>query len=710
MANTRGASSSLTLESLQSDSGQLKEVDLGMRSKFDIRSTSGSQMEESYGFIDASHSNLSLQAISTGFELPPKYSNQSRPPWTVSPVATNTHLWDLSGKIMQETPKMKSSDNIVHQFQDHSRQNKNVKLPQLFEFEDGAKHPCECLDEMHKELQNTLHQLKVLHAFPPGSNFEDEHSGLVRAMLAMTQQLASLKESSHLYDDSMPKPETRNQISVSDLRDLVYQIFKSETMIPGRQSAYDPSPSSASSLMLCTRSNLYTVILECLSKVRSDWSLQYKQLEEQFLKSCQEIKMTRLEAADKIKKTTAQYKDADSVWETTHSQHLITIGNLREQLHNMTVRYSSLQVESKSAQEYQEKELRQQVSHLQGQVSALKQMVEKQAVQNSEETRRYEALSVENDKLLQTLSMLPRRDELNEVLSAENSKLQLILQQKQAEYDSLSSKFSDMQSHQQLVLNSSSSSKEEMMLLQVKNSELLAEQQRIHDALISSLRAGSALENENNRLKQHVEEKTLEISAKDDEIRQHELFQLDFTESQSKKLQECTFILQEARSLYLRTLPGVLQDSQNEDFRTMEHGDLCGLIRSEVTIISERQLSLEKTVQELRQRIKALRTQAKVASSKAVKDIEDRIYEVENIMDHHVDALLRQQVLVAVDGAKSQLRDFNTAHEHHYVMGMQDINDSLHNDIMETNIRDRSLRARLSAIFEPSQKSRHQNR
>jgi hypothetical protein len=713
-SNSRGASSSFNLESLQPNFSQLREIDLGARVNVDLRSTLDSQVEESFGFIDASHNSLSFQTRLAGFELPPKYLHETRPSWAVSPAASYPPFWDSSGEHFQETQQMKSSTHIVHDFKDHRRLNTSVKLPQLFDLEDGAKKSCVSLDNMHKELQSTLHQLKVLHAFPPGTKFEDEHSGLVKAILAMTELLASLKDSSNLLNALNPPPT--NEISANKLRDLVSQIFFTENVVSGLRSAHDPSGPATSSHFVCSRNNLFTSIRECLSKTRSDWSAQYKQLEDQFLKSSQEIKTIRLEAADAIQRATAQYKDADSVWETTHSQHLITIGNLREQLHNMTLRYSNLQVESKSDQEHQEKELRQQISHLQGQVNALKQVAEKQTFHNAEESRRYEALSVEHDKLLQTLSILPRRDEHNEALSAEKSKLQLVLEQKQADHDLLATKFSNLQSHfnqqqisfQQLVLNTSSFSKEEMIELQVQNSELLAEQQRNHDALVASLRTCSALENENNGLKQYLDEKSFEISAKDDEIRRHELFQLNCAESHSKQLQECTSILLESRTLYLRALPGILQqESQNED--SMEHADLCDLIRSEVTTILERQLNLERTVQELRQRIKALRTQAKVASSKALKDTEDRMCEVENIMNHTVDAIMRQQVLAAVDGAKSQLRDLNVAHEHHYVMGLQDINDCLHKDILETIIRDRPLRARISAIFEISQKSLHAN-
>jgi hypothetical protein len=124
-----------------------------------------------------------------------------------------------------------------------------------------------------------------------------------------------------------------------------------------------------------------------------------------------------------------------------------------------------------------------------------------------------------------------------------------------------------------------------------------------------------------------------------------------------------------------------------------------------MTILLDRQQNLEKTVQELRQRIKVLRTQAKVASSKAFKDTQDRICDVENLMDHTVDDVLKQHVLVAIDRAKSQLRDFNIAQEHNYVLGLQDINDCLHKEIMETVSRDRSLRGRISAIFDGSDKN-----
>lgn len=710
LTNARGENSTFTPPSLEMDSGRLKEVNLAVSGNFDLRSTSNYRAEESYGFIDTSHRILPSQTRSAGFELQPKHSLESRPAWVVSPVASNPTFWDMSGKHLQETQTKKHSGNIVHDFQDRSRI-AIVRPPQLFELEDNSKKTYVSLNDMQKELQNTLHQLKVLHAFPPGSNFEDEHSELVRAILAMTKELASLKCSSDRNDSI--KAQTINQLSASDFRDLVSQIFDSEIAISDLHFAHDPLQHSTSSLFLCNRSNLITSIRECLSKTRSDWSAQYKQLEEKFLKSRQDVKATRHEAADAIQKATAQFKDADLVWETSHSQHLITIGNLREQLHNITVRYSNLQVESKSEQENQEKEYRQQISYLQGQISALKQVSENQTFLNSEETRRYEALSVEHDKVLQTLSNLTRRDEQNEVLHSENSKLQLILLQKQADHDSLASKYSNLQNHfneqqtsfQQLVSNSSSSTNEEVIELRGKNSELLAQQQHIQDALVASLRTGSTLENENNALKQCLDAKSLEISAKDDEIRQHELFQLACTESQSTKLQECTFILQEARTLYHRTFPGLLQDSQHGHSRTLEHVDLCDLIRAEVAIILDRQMNLEKIVQKLRQRIKILKTQAKVASSNALKDTEDRIYEVESIMDHSVDALLRQQVLAAVDGAKSQLRDFNIAHEHHYVMGMQDINDHLHTELMEMIIRDRSLRARISAIFEFSEMS-----
>lgn len=703
--NTRGENSTFTPPSLESDSGRFKDVNLGFSRNFDLRSTSNYRVEESYGFIDTSHRILPSQTRSAGFELQPKHSLESHPAWVVSPVASNSTFWDMSGKHLQETQTKKNSGNIVHDFQDRSRLT-IVKPPQLFEFEDNSRKVHVSLNNMQKELQNTLHQLKVLHAFPPGSNFEDEHSELVRAILAMTRELASLKCSSD-RNDSL-KTQTINQLAASDFGDLVSRIFDSEIAISDLHFAHDPSKHSTSSLFLCNRSNLITSIRECLSKTRSDWSAQYKQLEEQFFKSRQDIKATRHEAADAIQKATAQFKEADLVWETSHSQHLITIGNLREQLHNITVRYSNLQVESKSEQEHQEKEYKQQISYLQGQVSALKQVSEKQTFLNSEETRRYEALSVEHDKVLQTLSTLTRRHEHNELLHSENSKLELILLQKQADHDSLVSKYSNLQNHfnelqtsfQQLVFNSSSSTNAEMIELRGKNSELLAQQQHIQDALVASLRAGSTLENENNAMKQCLDAKSLEISAKDDEIRQHELFQLACAESESTKLQECTSILQEARTLYHRTFPGVLQDSQYGHSRTLEHVDLCDLIRAEVVIILDRQLNLEKIVQKLRQRIKILKTQAKVASSNALKDTEDRIYEVESIMDHSVDDLLRQQVLAAVDGAKSQLRDFKIAHEHHYVMGMQDINEHLHSKLMEMIIRDKSLRARISAIFE----------
>ena len=676
-----------------------------------------SQTEESFGFIDSPHSNLPLQMRSTRVGLSSKDLHESRPPLGISPVTPNPSFWDISGNRLHKTQQIKRTDNVVHDLGDLSRL-KSVKLPHLFEMEDDSMKPHVALDDMHKELQNTLHQLKVLHAFPPGSNFEDEHSGLVKAILVMTKQLATLKDSHSLHDAVKPQSYS-NQVSVNDLRELVSRIFSSETVISAHQHTQEMLQSD-SSLIFCTWNNLFCCIRECLTKARSDWSSQYKHLEEQFLKSCQEIKAARHEAADAIHKATAQYKDADLVWESNHSHHLITIGNLREQLHNITVRYSNLQVESKSEQESQGKEFRQQISHLQGQVTALKKVAESQTFHNAEETRRYEALSVEHDKLLQTLSILPLRDEQNDALSSENSKLQLILEQKQADYDSLASKYSNLQVHfsqlqssfQQLVSNTSSSSKEVMLELRGQISELLADQQRKDDALNAGLRANNSLENKNERLKQLLDDQSRNLSAKDDEIRQHELFQLSNAESESRKLQECTSILLEARNIFQRTFPNLLQDTQNEDLGALQHADFCDLIRSDMTIILERQLTLEKLIPDLRHRIKTLRTQAKVASSQALKDIEDRIYEVENAMDHTVDAHLRQHVVAAVDRAKSQLRDLNVAHEHHHVMGMQDINDQLHQDIMGTTIRDRSLRAKVSAIFELNEQSsgRHPNR
>jgi hypothetical protein len=56
------------------------------------------------------------------------------------------------------------------------------------------------------------------------------------------------------------------------------------------------------------------------------------------------------------------------------------------------------------------------------------------------------------------------------------------------------------------------------------------------------------------------------------------------------------------------------------------------------------------------------------------------------------------------------LRDLNVAHEHHYVMGTQDIKDRLYKNIMESNIRDRSLRAKISAIFQPVPSERNAGR
>jgi len=704
--NAKGANSTLSNESLQSNAGHSKD-DVSEKGRFEPQSLSDSLMEESYGFIDASHSILPSQTRSTGFELSSKYRHETRSPWTASPVASKEDFWNVPGKQLPETQKMKSTANSVQESGDRSVF-KNAKLPifpQLKEVFDDGRNPRVFVDEMHKDLQNTLHQLKVLHAFPPGSNFEDEHSGLVQSILAMTKQLASLMESGYLNDTLKPQA-TENKISANDLRDLVSRAFNSETMISNHQSIADLSQSDILPIF-CTRNNLFCSIRESVAKARSDWLAQQKHLEEKLFQSGQEIKMIRHEAADSIEQATAQYKDADLVWESTHAQHLITIGNLREQLHNITVRYSNLQVESKYELDFQAKDFRQQISHLQGQVSALKQVADAQTFHNTEETRRYEALSVEHDKLLQTLSLLPQRDEHYEALSAENSKTQLILQQKQADYDSLLSKQSSLQSHfdqqqnsfQQLLVNSRSSKEGiEMGELRGQNAELLADQQSIRDALVASLRTGSALENENIRLRQCLDQKSFEISEKDDEIRKHELFQLACAEIESKKVQECTSILQEARSMY-RSLSCIPQDSENGDMSALELPDLCSFVHSDLTIILDRHEKLEKTLQELRQRIKILRTQAKVVSSKALKDTEDCIYEVENTMDHTVEALLRQQVLDAVDGAKSQLRDLNVAHEHHYVMGTQDIKDRLYKDIMESNIRGRSLRARISAIF-----------
>jgi hypothetical protein len=720
-ANARGANTSFTIESLQSNSDHSKEGNLSEKGRFELPSLSDSLAEESYGFIDTSHRKLPLQTRSTGFELSSKYRHETRSPWAVSPVASKEEFGDTSGQQLQDSQRMKSTANSAHESGDRSAL-KNVKLPvlpQLKELsivsDDGRKSRV-FIDEMHKDLQNTLHQLKVLHAFPPGSNFEDEHSGLVQSILAMTKQLASLMESSYLHDALKPQT-TGNKISANELRDLVYRAFNSDSILSSHQSIADISLSD-SSPFCCTRNNLFCSIRECVTKTRSDWSAEKKHLEEKLFQSCQEIKMIRQEAADTIEQATAQYKDADIVWESTHAQHLITIGNLREQLHNITVRYSNLQVESKSELEMQAKDFRQQISHLQGQVGALKQVADTQTFHNSEETRRYEALRVEHDKLLQTLSLLPQRDGHYDALSAENSKIQQILQQKQTDYDSLLFNYSSLQSNfdqqqiafQQLVVNSRSSKEGiEINELRSQNSELLADQKNIRDALVASLRTVSALENENNRLQQCLDQKSLEVSEKDDEIRKHELFQLACAETEAKKVQECTAILQEARIMY-RNLPCIPQDSENADASALELQDLCSFIHSDLTIILDRHVNLEKTVQELRQRIKTLRTQAKVASSKALKGIEDRIYEVENTMDHTVDASLRQQILEAVDGAKSQLRDLNVAHEHHYVMGTQDIKDRLYKNIMESNIRDRSLRAKISAIFQPVPSERNAGR
>lgn len=138
-----------------------------------------------------------------------------------------------------------------------------------------------------------------------------------------------------------------------------------------------------------------------------------------------------------------------------------------------------------------------------------------------------------------------------------------------------------------------------------------------------------------------MDDQSLKLSAKDDEIRQHEIFQLSNAESESRKLQECTSILLEARNIFQRTFPSLLQDTQNEDLDALQHADSCDLIRSDMSIILELQLTLEKLIPELRHIIKTLRTQAKVASSQALKDIEDRIYEVENAMGHTVDVHLR---------------------------------------------------------------------
>jgi hypothetical protein len=709
---SRGANSTFTLEALFPNFDQQpKDVDVKVRGEVNLQSITPPDFkaQESYGFIDASPSVLPSQMRSKGFELSSNYSYDTHQIPLVSSVASSS-FWNVSGTQLQENRKMNSSDNVVHNFDDRSHL-QNMKLPKLHELEDDRRNSRVSLDVMHTELQNTLHQLKVLHAFPPGSNFEDEHSGLVTAILAMIKQLASLKDAD-LFVDKM-KSHATNPTSASDLRDLVSRIFNAETNIPRvQQSTSDPLQSD-SHFLCCSRNTLISSIRECVTKARCEWSAQYKLLEEQYLRSCQEIKTARHDAADAIQKATAQYKDADAVWETTHSQQMITIGNLREQLHNITVRFSNLQIESKSEQESQGKEFRQQISHLQGQVSALKQVAEKQTFHNSEETRRYEALSVEHDKLLQTLSTLPRRDERNEALSAENSKIQLILQQKQSDYDSLAFKYSNLQSHfdqqqtsfQQLISKSSSCSNEQMIELQGQNSELLANQQFLHDELIAISRSSTALDKENERLVQLFKEKLIEISAKDDEIRQHELFQLASAECESEKMQKCTSILLEAKTLYDRSMPGLFQNSEDKVSMVLEHEDLCDLIRSDMTIILDRQQNLEKTVQELRQRIKVLRTQAKVASSKAFKDTQDRICDVENLMDHTVDDVLKQHVLVAIDRAKSQLRDFNIAQEHNYVLGLQDINDCLHKEIMETVSRDRSLRGRVSAIFDGSDKN-----
>jgi hypothetical protein len=711
--SSRGSNSCFTIESLGSNSVQPNMAHFSTKDRVDIPSPSVYQDEENiYGFVESSHRNISSQIRSPSFE---QKSSESMYPKDTHPLLSVSGsdeqlIWGMSGIQKQEVRKMLKKDDSSDDFEQQTS-TKIVQLPHLSEFEDEVWKPRFYLDDMQKELQDTLHQLKVLHAFPPGSKFEVEHSGVVKAILAMTHQLAALKESTHIHG-SVTKPlAANNKISVSDLRDLVSRAFKSESTTSGRHPALDVSLQFDSSQVCCSRNNLISIIRECLAKARSEWSAQYNHLEEQFLKSCQEIQAVRHESIDAIEKATAQYKDADQVWETTHSQHLITIGHLREQLHNITVRYSNLQIQSKSEQESQAKEFRQQISHLQGQVSALKQLVENQVFHNSEETRRYEALSVEHDKLLQTLSMLPQRDEHNEVLSAENAKLQLILQQKQSDYDTLASKCSNLQNHFnqqqssfQQLLNSSSSSKEEIAELRSRNSELLQDQQRIRDSLAANFSSNSALENENNRLKQCLEEKCLEITAKENEIRQHELFQLAWAESESEKLQECTSILQETRNLYSHALPGRVQDSKSRDSKAPELVDLCDFIRADVTAILDRQSNLEKTAQELRQRIKTLRTQAKVASSKALKDTEDRIYAMENMMDHTVDALSRQLVLDALDGAKTQLRDFHVAHEHHYIMGMQDIQDRLYKSIMETTIRDKTLRARTSAVFEQIEK------
>ncbi len=683
---------------------------MNARGKVDLRSLSVFEVEESYGFVDTPRGNLPLQMRSSRFELPARFPHENGTSSTLSPGASIPLNWDVSGKPLQENHSMKKSENVVHDFHNLSRL-KSSKMPQFYEMEDQSRISHVALEDMLRELQNTLHQLKVLHAFPPGTNFEDEHSELVKAILAMTMQLAKLKDSS-FFNDTNKEQSFSHQISANDLRELVSRFFNSETMISSHQSKQNPS-SLESSLILCTRNNLFCSIRECLTKTRADWSAQYKQLEEQYQKSCQEIKTTRHEAADEIQKATAQYKDAELVWETNHSHLVMTIGNLREQLHNITVRYSNLQMESKSEQDSQGKELRQQISHLQGQVSALKQVAENQTFHHAEETRRYEALCGEHDKLLLTLSMQSQKDERNDALSAENSKLEIMLRQKQTDLDSIANKYSNLQSHfsqqqssfQQLVSNPSSLSKDTMIELRSQVSELLAEQQRNHDDLAASLRTNNALENENKTLKQILYEKSLEITEKDDEIRQHELFQLECAESDSKRLQHCTSILQEVRHACERAFPGLLQDNHNLNSSKWQHADFCDLIRSDMTIILDRQLTLEKLIPELRSRIKILRTQAKVASSQAMKNTEDRIYEVENIMDHNVDAHVKEKVIAAVDRAKLQLRDLNVAHEHHYVIGTQEIREQLNQDIMRTTIKDRSLRDKLSAIFERREQS-----
>jgi hypothetical protein len=716
-SDSRGLNASLNLESLNSNSSEPSEVHFDARGKADCQSVSVSEVEESFGFIDALHSNMPFQMRTRTLELPSKFVHINRPPCLVTPASLKPILGDVSGGEMLKTQDMKSSANVVHDVGDISRL-QSVQLHHLHQVECQSRKPRVVLDDMLKELQNVMHQLKVLHAFPPGSNFEDEHSELVKAIVAMTTQLAELKYAMPLDDTNNVQSSSRS-ISANDLHELVSEMFIAETLIPSRQSIHGLSHLE-SSLIFCNRNNLSCSIRECLTKARSDWSAQYRRLEEQYLKSCQEIKTTRHEAADAIQKATAQYKDAEVVWETNHSHHMITIGNLREQLHNITVRYSNLQLESKSEQESQGKEFRQQIFHLQGQVSALKQVAEHQTFHNAEETRRYEALSLEHDKLLQTMSMLHLKNEDNDALCAENSKIQLILQQQQADYDSLASKYSSLQSHcsqqqssfQQLVSSSSSSSKEVTTELRSQISELLADQKRNHDALTASLRTNSALENENDKLQQLLNEKSLEIHAKDDEIRQHELLQLACAESESNKLQECTSILLEARNSFQRMFPGFLQECHNGESSKLHHVDICDLIRSDMAIISDRQLTLEKLIPELRNRIKILRTQAKVASSKAQKDTEDCMYEVENIMDHTVDTHLRQQILAAVDGAKSQLRDLNVAQEHHFVMGIEEIKEQLRLNIIGTTIRDRSLQAKVFAIFELKKKTsgRHINR